>query len=405
MYSRHTRPKQNSLNPAHTTTPSRFAAPTSFVQPQVEPLTPEQEQASKEEIEKIKAAGSNWPDVSMFTTNRPVPAPPPRIQRKRDTAKTGNKDAQAPSESSEINQSNIIKLVKNSVPQLRDYMASDKTDDDPSLLSDAEIRATEEYRYLEQKFVSSPSEKPENIYSQEEILLACRLALRYMRQTQIFISLQNLDSFLLKAHRQLNVAKEAQNMVGKKMTWVSSDRGLGFTFDRWARANTEEEAPKVDSSTRLNCWEMILLAAYRAGMINWKWIHDTYTADAESWLDYLIEKLSGSSRIKYEIGNPRTPKPLKGDIVFFGSGNHIALANGITEFKKSKRNDSKWFDKVERHSQVISFWPPPNTPFTDPDIDVGTLDEVKITTIEDLDEYMVRNEYEPRIIEFASAPW
>ncbi|HLO83770.1 MAG TPA: hypothetical protein VK203_01980 [Nostocaceae cyanobacterium] len=42
----------------------------------------ETQPVSPEEVEKIRASGSNWPDVSIFTTNRPAPAPRPRVQMK-----------------------------------------------------------------------------------------------------------------------------------------------------------------------------------------------------------------------------------------------------------------------------------------------------------------------------------
>jgi hypothetical protein len=78
MPTRDNKPSQKTANTAFTPAVNRFAPPQSFVQPK----TQEQYQPTPEEIEKIKASGSNWPDVSMFTTNRPAPAPKPRVQMK-----------------------------------------------------------------------------------------------------------------------------------------------------------------------------------------------------------------------------------------------------------------------------------------------------------------------------------
>jgi hypothetical protein len=85
MYSHEHRRKQNSSN---TPPVNRFASRKSFVQPS-QPMIPEQEQASKAEAERIKAAGSNWPDVSLFT-NRPQPVVPPRVQMKRKIEQLNN---------------------------------------------------------------------------------------------------------------------------------------------------------------------------------------------------------------------------------------------------------------------------------------------------------------------------
>jgi hypothetical protein len=72
MYSQQQRISKQPANPY-------FAPQTDFAQ-----TTPVQETQpiSPEEVEKIKASGSNWPDVSIFTTNRPAPAPRPRVQMK-----------------------------------------------------------------------------------------------------------------------------------------------------------------------------------------------------------------------------------------------------------------------------------------------------------------------------------
>jgi hypothetical protein len=90
MYSRKNRSDQNSSNYFHTLNTNRFAPPKFFVQPQVE-LGTQQESISPEELAKIKTSGSHYPDVAIFTTNRPA-APPPRVQMKRNIVQTGNKD-------------------------------------------------------------------------------------------------------------------------------------------------------------------------------------------------------------------------------------------------------------------------------------------------------------------------
>jgi rhamnose utilization protein RhaD (predicted bifunctional aldolase and dehydrogenase) len=90
MYGKQTRLNRNSSS-AHIAATSQFAQKKSFVQPQIQEGVQQQESISAAEVEKIRAAGSNWPDVSMFTTNRPAPAPRPRIQRKLSIGKAGDK--------------------------------------------------------------------------------------------------------------------------------------------------------------------------------------------------------------------------------------------------------------------------------------------------------------------------
>jgi hypothetical protein len=90
MYSKQTRPNKNSSS-AHTAATNQFASPKFIVQPQMQEGAQQHEPISAAEVEKIRAAGSNWPDVSMFTTNRPAPAPRPRIQRKLSIGKVGDK--------------------------------------------------------------------------------------------------------------------------------------------------------------------------------------------------------------------------------------------------------------------------------------------------------------------------
>jgi hypothetical protein len=67
------------------------------------------------------------------------------------------------------------------------------------------------------------------------------------------------------------VAAEMRKMLGSKAKWVPSGAGSGNTFEVWASAPTEGKAPPLKSSTTINCWEMVLLAAYRKGVIDWNW--------------------------------------------------------------------------------------------------------------------------------------
>jgi hypothetical protein len=69
----------------------------------------------------------------------------------------------------------------------------------------------------------------------------------------------------------------------------------------------------------------------------------------------------------------------------------VALANGIV-------------DSTGR-SQIWTFWPPPNTPF----VAGGTLDQVKVSTIEELSNYMALYPADfgppPARVELSRPPW
>jgi hypothetical protein len=76
-----------------------------------------------------------------------------------------------------------------------------------------------------------------------------------------------------------------------------------------------------------------------------------------------------------------------GDIVFFDGAAHVALGAGST-------------DAMGR-TKIYSFWPPPNTAFTAG----GTIDQVKITTIEELNDYWVASGEPAFKIEFTTPNW
>ena len=180
------------------------------------------------------------------------------------------------------------------------------------------------------------------------------------------------------------VTQEMEGEVGHEATWTGSGPGRGNTFEKWASAPTEEAAPAIDPATSINCWEMILLCAYRAKLLSWQWIHDQYVAGVPDWRDHMYRALTRGARVPWKAGEPG----LRGEIVFFDDIAHVSLATGT-------------LDSAGR-TEILSFWPPPNTPF----VAGGTLDKVKITTIEELREFWAR-ERPPGFakIEFAAPPW
>jgi hypothetical protein len=181
------------------------------------------------------------------------------------------------------------------------------------------------------------------------------------------------------------VAGEAAGMVGSTMTWEPSGPGPGTDFATWASAPTETAAPPIATVTTINCWEMILLAAYNRGMITWQWVHDLYVSASAGWDTRMVEAMSGGARVRYT--GVAGPTPLRGDIVFMDGIAHVALATGTR-------------DSTGR-CEVISFWPPPGHSSIP-----GTVDAVKVTTIEELADWWTSVAAWPApIVEFAGAPW
>jgi hypothetical protein len=172
--------------------------------------------------------------------------------------------------------------------------------------------------------------------------------------------------------------------VGTTMVWRPSGPGSGTDFQTWASAPSETPFPAVTTTTVMNCWEAVLLAAYRAGAITWSWIHNLYTAvpfvPAGNW----ATTMSRGPRHTYAVPGPNLMMPQRGDLVFFNGIAHVALATG-------------------NGSDVYTFWPPPNTPFSPPP--GGTTDQVKVYSIEDIVAWWTANMPGALVVEFAAPAW
>jgi len=188
-----------------------------------------------------------------------------------------------------------------------------------------------------------------------------------------------------------DVLNRLRRMVGKKARWKPSGVVPGeygrTTFARWARAESEAKAPALNPSTTINCWEVVLLAAYKTARISWKWIHDLYSLRNVEvlWDELLVAMLTKGERSQY-LGHVPGRYPYAGEIVFFNGAAHVALATGKVD--------------ARGRAQVISFWPPPDKPS-----DANTVDKVKTTTIEELKHYMRRAFGEGVVVELAKPPW
>ncbi len=231
--------------------------------------------------------------------------------------------------------------------RLQDYKDK-KPEHDPSKLSKSAIEATNQYKaYM----------KPSSIWQRQlkvtrvEALLACQLILRSLRAGKSFSWATQAREFIIKARKQLGAAKKAEALTGK-LEWVKSQESefkspttAKSAFAKWILAG----GPVPTDTSKMNCWEAILFAAYQGKFIGKAWIEKVYKAAAAK-SGYAIpgeveKNLCGGKKYTFDPRDPSSPKPLPGDIVIFKAAyKHVAISLGTKAGKQ----------------QVISHWTPPS---------------------------------------------
>ena len=190
-----------------------------------------------------------------------------------------------------------------------------------------------------------------------------------------------LDGYIFHWYVDDTTSLSMERSVGTKMVWKPSHPGSGTDFEKWASAPHKTPFPTVTSNTVMNCWEAVLLSAYKSGSITWDWIHSLYTTPIDNQVDWMSKMSRGGLDI-YSLSGPNLHMPQRGDLVFFDGLSHVALATG-------------------NKSEVYTFWPPPNTPFTLG----GTTDKVKIFTIEALVSWWIHDIGETPFVTFGAPSW
>ncbi|MDX6704826.1 MAG: hypothetical protein QOI48_672 [Solirubrobacteraceae bacterium] len=252
--------------------------------------------------------------------------------------------------------------------KLADYNDTDPQHD-PSHVDDATIEATDEFKELSTK--TYPPRK--GAAPKAQALLACRLMLRYMREKGMMVvsAMNEAAKYLEMAEKQLGTLGETEKQVGH-LNWepfstgaaVSDPTQLPTEFGRWVLAG----GPMPDKLTgSINCWEMVLFGAFKAGYIGLPRIKQIYNLAVDNVKnkkatlvgDTVETELQGSSPQVFDPGNPASPAPLPGDLVVFKSAaGHMAIATGgVSQGKHG----------------VISLWTLP-----------GNISHTQKTTIEDL---------------------
>ena len=214
-------------------------------------------------------------------------------------------------------------------PPLSNYNDSDPKHD-PSLLSDAQIMATAEYQYL-----STTTYAPRKAPASEQIArLACRLMLRRMRETstKVVTLMSDAASFLDQAEKQAGTLAETEKQVGH-LEWVpfnttaavSNPSALPTEFGRWVLAG----GPMPDKmSGKVNCWEMVLFGAYKAGYLSLpriKQIYDEAVANVKSGKASLVgatveAKLRRGNENAFDPSNPELTRATSGGSGHFQRG-------------------------------------------------------------------------------------
>lgn len=238
------------------------------------------------------------------------------------------------------------KTVQGGVAQLaslNDYIDNKKPEHDPSQLSDATIQATDEYKTWVAQFANYVLL---DRYTEAEVLLACRLALREIREKNTSKKFTQQDETYLKmARKQGNVVDKAESFKNE-LKWHKQGAGLQHTdFGKWIVSGSPE--PNKSSSI-LNCWELVLYSAYKAGVMDKSRITSIYT---KFNTDFPKRKMGAfdnfnvlkkGSEYTYDKDNPKSPKPLKGDIVLFKDfPTHVTIATG---------------KKVSGKVEIMSLW-------------------------------------------------
>ncbi|MCB0564810.1 MAG: hypothetical protein KDD01_10585 [Phaeodactylibacter sp.] len=133
-----------------------------------------------------------------------------------------------------------------------------------------------------------------------------------------------------------------QRLLGRQAVWTTSELervtpegivSIPSDFRRWALADTEASPPDITSGTfSLNCWELIMYAAYRMNDLSWRQIHDLYSNRSSIGAYDLIRRGSTLQNIRLDNqGRPVNLRIQRGDLVFFNGTEHVTLATGSGE--------------------------------------------------------------------------
>ena len=277
----------------------------------------------------------------------PVPQPQQVAQQKTNLApETSSSESEGKSMSPPAFQlkassladlvSPVATLAKNTDPvqmkKLGDYNDKDPKHD-PSLVSDTDIKATDEYTALMQTYYLVPTTDPSTLYTPEEILLACRLMLRSMREGVVVDAVADAKTYLDRARMQIGTVEKAEGLEDE-LSWTSTFPGSdNTTFGKWLLDGGPD--PVIATAT-MNCWELVMYSAFLAGFATkggLKTIYEKFAKDLKADIPVAVTNFENALRqgkeYVFDPKNPDSPKPLRGDVVIFNTlAAHVAVATG-----------------------------------------------------------------------------
>lgn len=241
---------------------------------------------------------------------------------------------------------------------IRDFANASNAAHDPGRLQDTVIRQTSEYRTLVQTYCRPPWS-----FTKADAAMACRLAIRTLRQggtAELSGHVQG-EGLMRRAREQGAAARGVEGQVNS-LEWVPFSSGLAARdparldseFARWLLVASS--AQPSSTSGKMNCWELLMYGAFRAGVMSEAQMRAVYAraiASVRSGACTRVgqtfeEATRASAPVRYQEGRADSPRPLRGDIVVFQSATvHACIATGNVV-----RNSATGAEECE----VISLW-------------------------------------------------
>ncbi|MBP8809889.1 MAG: DUF4157 domain-containing protein [Kofleriaceae bacterium] len=242
-------------------------------------------------------------------------------------------------------------------PTLQTYADATNAANDPGRLTDDQVRALAEFQPLRNAY-GAPT------YTEAHALLALRLALRDLQQGQAVDMTAQGATYMQRALAQSGAAGGAEGLVGG-LNWAQYNSGLvaqdpmllADDFSQWLLAAQAQPDPH---NGRMNCWELVMFGAFQAGVVSEQRLRQIYQLAVQRVRDgthfsvglTFEDQCRGSNPVTYRLGDPNSPRPLRGDIVVFENApNHACIATGNTVVDQLTG---------DTHAEVISLWTPNN---------------------------------------------
>jgi len=276
---------------------------------------------------------------SNFVDNSPEAVEARRLQELADSSQETaelqqlQENATAHDNSLVSQEQDMVMLANEIVPtsSLRDFV-DDKPEHDPGRIPASAIEATSEYNKWKVEFANYVLK---DRYTEDEVLLACRLAIREMRENQVSQDLsEHGEEYVQQARKQGVVVDEAVGFEGE-LEWHGQGAGMNHTdFGKWI----VDGGPEPNQTTSvLNCWELVLYSAFKGGVLEKSRItalYNKFNSDLTATKDVgtafkNFDVLQKGSEYIYDKDNPDSPKPIKGDLVIFKDfPTHVTIATG-----------------------------------------------------------------------------